>query len=228
MRAVLTDLIELVLPADCPGCGAPGPAAPMCPTCAGALAALTPHPTVPDPPPPGLPPCRALGAYQGMLRELILAYKERGRLGLAGPLGRALAVAVAGAVPAGAPVTLVPVPATAAAARSRGGDHVLRLARVAARRFARGGRVVSVRRLLVARPRRADSTELTAADRIARAEHAFRCRQVPQRRSRAGPVVLVDDLVTTGATLAGAAGSLRRAGVPVTAAATLAATRRRR
>ncbi|WP_203960238.1 ComF family protein [Actinocatenispora thailandica] len=231
MRDVLVDLVELVFPADCPGCGAAGPAAPLCLRCGAALRAATAGPTAPDPAPPGLPPCHALGAYQGMLRELILSYKERGRLGLAGPLGRALAVALRAAVAGRAggdsgAVTLVPVPATAAAVRARHGDHTLRLARSAARWLGRDGTAAVVRRPLLARPRGADSTELTAAARIARSDQAFRLRPGAGRLARCDPVVLLDDLITTGATLAGAARLLRAAGVPVAAAVTLAATRR--
>jgi predicted amidophosphoribosyltransferase len=267
MRAVLADLVELVFPADCPGCGAAGPATPLCGRCGSILAHSTARPTAPDPPPPGLPPCHALGAYQGVLRELILSYKERGRLGLAGPLGRALARAVrtavtvstaattragvaggagitasaTGAASAGfaasaggaaggdaaAPAVLVPVPATGAAARARHGDHMLRLARSAARWLARDGTAAVVCRPLLAVPRGADSTELTAAARIARADQAFRLRPGAMSSSRGGPVVLLDDLITTGATLAGAARLLGAAEVCVTAAVTLAATQRR-
>ncbi|BCJ32368.1 ComF family protein [Actinocatenispora sera] len=264
MRAVWSDLVELVFPADCPGCGAAGPATPLCPRCGSTLAGSAARPTVPDPPPPGLPPCHTLGAYQGLLRELILSYKERGRLGLAGPLGRALAGAVHTAVSVSTPVSaaasvaagttlgagtavaagaavgaaggvgvaprvvaLVPVPATGAAARARRGDHMLRLARSAARWLARDGTAAAVRRPLLARPRGADSTELTAAARIARADQAFRLRPGAPAAPRDGPVVLLDDLITTGATLAGAARLLSAAGVPVTAAVTLAATQRR-
>jgi predicted amidophosphoribosyltransferase len=241
MRGVLADLVELVFPADCPGCGAAGPATPLCPRCGAALAGSTARPTAPDPPPPGLPPCHTLGTYQGMLRQLILSYKERGRLGLAGPLGRALAGAVRTAVTAGTGVTagsgtaaadptvlvLVPVPATGAAARARHGDHMLRLARSAARWLARDGTAAVVRRPLLARPRGADSTELTAAARIARADQAFRLRPGAAPPARGGPVLLLDDLITTGATVAGAARLLGAAGVPVAAAVTLAATLRR-
>lgn len=228
---VLADVLDLVLPADCPGCGAAGAARPLCRTCLLALAGARPHPTVPDPPPPGLPPCTTLGRYEGVLRELLLSYKERGRIGLAAPLGHRLADVVAAAVPAGPCVRLVPVPATAAAARARHGDHVHRLARHAARRLRHTGRTATVHRALRAVRSMPDSTELSAAGRARRARDAFRpapaglARLAPS--SRAGPVVLVDDIVTTGATLAATARVLRSAGVPVAAAVVLAATRRR-
>jgi predicted amidophosphoribosyltransferase len=122
---------------------------------------------------------------------------------------------------------LVPVPATGAAARARHGDHMLRLARSAARWLARDGTAAVVCRPLLALPRGADSTELTAAARIARADQAFRLRPGAMSAARGGPVVLLDDLITTGATLAGAARLLGAAEVCVTAAVTLAATQRR-
>src|SRR5437667_3977387 len=126
-------LADLVLPGTCAGCGASAPGS-LCPSCTGILDGLRPHPVRPTPAPPGLPACVALGGYDGVLREVLLAYKERGRHVLARPLGDWLAGTVAYGVrqagyPDGTPVLLVPVPDTAAAARHRYGDHMCRLAR---------------------------------------------------------------------------------------------------
>ena len=226
-------LTDLVLPTECAGCritrarlrsGA-------CETCAASLEALRPGRVRPTPAPPGFPPCVALGAYDGALREALLSYKERGRHGLAGPLGRLLAevVAVAAGDPP-CPVLLVPVPATAKAARARHGDHLVRLARHTARRLRGAGWPVAVGRPVRALPR-VDSTTLDSAGRAEAASGAFRLRPavVPGfRRVAAGrSVVVVDDIVTTGVTLAAVAGLVESAGVAVNAAAVLAATRRR-
>ena len=150
-------------------------------------------------------------------------------------------------------IVLVPVPSTPAAVRARGGDHVLRLARAAVGELRRAGWDVRVERLLgAARPRR-DSAGLDAAARQENLAGAFRTRGLGPTRgaptpggptpggptpggpvrggpTRSGPVrvVLVDDLITTGATLAEAASALRAAGVGPTVAAVVAATARRR
>ena len=201
----------------------------VCDRCVAVVAGLRPHPTRPDPAPPGLPVCAALGAYDGVLRELVLAYKDRGRHRLARPLGRLLAEVVASLV--AGPVLLVPVPDVPAAARARHGDHLLRLARPAAARLRAAGRPVTLARPLRARPR-PDSTGLAAAQRLAQARDAFRPRPLRlaglrQRVARTGePVILLDDVITTGATLAAATARLAEAGVPVAGAAVLAATRR--
>ena len=76
-------LVELVLPADCAGCG--GWPAPWCPECASALG----PPTAPQL--PGGPAVVAVGRYRGPLRTALLRYKERGRRDLAGPLAGLLA-----------------------------------------------------------------------------------------------------------------------------------------
>ncbi len=219
-------LLDLVLPQSCAGCGTPGPA--VCGGCVVPLLAV-PRPAWPEPAPAGLPPPYAVAAYAGVVRDLLLAYKERGVLGLARPLAGALARSVTAGVEAAqvaAPVVLVPVPSSARARRVRGDDVVARLARRAARELTAAGRPVATLGALVHRRAVVDSAGLGAAARAENLAGAFRLR-VGARAALAGSVVvLVDDLVTTGATLAECARTLRAAGAVVAAAATVAATRR--
>jgi predicted amidophosphoribosyltransferase len=229
LAAAGADLADLVLPTACAGCGAAGTPTSygVCPACVAVLERLVPTPTQPTPTPPGFPPTASLGGYDGVLRAALLAYKEKGRHRLAAPLGGLLAEVVAAAVGPARPVLLIPVPSTARAARARQGDHLLRLARHAAARLRRAGWPVATARVLRAVPR-PDSAALGSVARAEAAADAFRVRT---RRLPAAPgavVVVLDDVVTTGATLTAVADRLARAGVPVTAAAVLAATRRRR
>jgi predicted amidophosphoribosyltransferase len=228
-------LADLVLPSECAGCAAGRVSLRygVCAGCAADLAALRPSVARPTPPPPGLPMCIALGEYAGPLRGALVAYKDRGRHGLARPLGALLAEAVAVAAMAhgdrAPPVLLVPVPDTAAAARRRHGDHLRRLTRYAAARLQSAGWTVAVAHPLRALPR-PDSATLDRAGRAAAAD-AFRVRPrraAALRRLPTGTaLVLLDDVMTTGATLAAVSARLGESGVPVRAAATLAATRRR-
>jgi predicted amidophosphoribosyltransferase len=201
-------LLDLVLPRRCVGCGAAG--AGLCRSC------------VPLEPPIWVPhdalAVRAAAPYTGAVRAALLAYKERGRRDLAGVLGELLARAVP-ALPAG-PALLVPVPSTRAASAARGGDHLLRLTRRAA--LLSGVRVATG----ALRFTRAvqDSAGLGIDARSANLAGALAAGGGP-----AGAVaVLVDDVVTTGATLAEAHRALRAAGWPVASAAVLAATPLRR
>ncbi|WP_354640826.1 ComF family protein [Kitasatospora camelliae] len=223
----LPALLDLLLPAHCAGCG--GGRTQLCGTCRALLGSGRAGPAGPVPPPPDLPPVHAAAAYADPVRGLLLAHKERGALRLAGPLGRALAAAVRSAAGEGAaPLLLVPMPSTRRAVRARGHDPTLRLARAAARELYRGGvptRVAPVLRQI--RPV-ADQAGLGAAARRRNLDGAL---AVPSRlavRLGGHRLILVDDLVTTGATLAEAARALRAAGRPAHAAATVAATLRRR
>jgi predicted amidophosphoribosyltransferase len=214
-------LLGLVLPLSCAGCGCAG--ALMCGSCQGALARAAADPlgrTAPRPMPPGFPPAAAAAPYAGAVRGALLAHKERGRLRLAGPLGLALAAAVRCVVPHG-PVVLVPVPSSRRVVRQRGHDHARRLAASAARHLGPGAAVV---RLLAPARSVADQSGLDSRGRALNVGGAFRA--VAPARS-GPPVVVVDDVVTTGATLVEAVRALAAVGHSAVLAATVAATVRR-
>jgi len=107
---------------------------------------------------------------------------------------------------------------------------MVRLARRTALTLRRSGLPATVVSAVRARPR-PDSAGLTATERARAAAGAYAVdpRRISALRpaNRAGAwVVVVDDIVTTGATLAAVTARLRQAGVPVRRAAVLAATRR--
>lgn len=221
-------LLDLATGAACLVCGRPGRA--LCPACDIDLGAGS-WPTRPRPCPAGLLPVFTAGGYEGALRTLLLAHKERGLHGLSRPLGRLLAHVVLGALPAdprrGSPVVLVPVSSHPAVVRARGHDPVLSLARRATHEVRRRGRPATVRRPLrvVGRPR--DQAGLGAAQRQANLEDRFCCRAAVGHELEDACVVLVDDVVTTGATLREAQRALEAGGWTPRVAVTLAATRRR-
>lgn len=232
IRGVLDALVDLVVPAPCAGCGAFG-ARSLCPECASQLTAGAP--VRPRGAHPELPACWSAATYDGPVRALILAYKERGERALAAPLGAALARVVLSGLdraPPNWPLVLVPVPSTAAAVRARQGDHMLRLARHTAAALARRGWAVTVATPVRALPR-VDSAHLGRWERADAAWTAFAPSR-GKRSSRRSPwppgdavVVLLDDVLTTGATLAAMARQLAALGAPVAFAATVAATRLR-
>ncbi|AUG77533.1 phosphoribosyltransferase [Kitasatospora sp. MMS16-BH015] len=224
-QAALLALLDLVLPAPCAGCRAGR--SPLCPGCAEALTALRPGPAGPIPRPAGLPELHAAAAYADPVRRLLIAHKERGALRLAHPLGLALAGAVHSALHArgwDGPVLLVPMPSTRPAVRARGQDATLRLARRAARELRRRGRPAEVAPVLRHARAVADQAGLSAAQRRRNLHGALTVRHASLPPH---PLVLVDDLVTTGASLAEAARALRAHGHPPHAAATVAAAGRR-
>jgi predicted amidophosphoribosyltransferase len=203
---VLTELLDLVLPPRCAGCG--GPEA-CCPSCLAEFGGPTRVHL------PGRP-AYALADYQGAPRELVIAFKERGRRDLATGLGSLLGNAVR-AVPEAdltGTVWLVPAPSRRSASRRRGGPHVLRLARAAARALATDT-PVAVAPALVLAPGARDSTGLAAKAR--RANLAGRVRPTGALPPPGTRVVLLDDVVTTGATAAECARVLRSCDVHVAA-----------
>ena len=190
----------MLLPAACPVCGRHGES--PCPSC---RASLRPAPALPCP--PGLDSCVALLDYDGAGRELVARLKYRNARSSLPFLAGSLA-----ALAAGRQVAVVTwVPTTAARRRRRGFDQAELLARALARRLR-----LPCRRLLH-RQEGPAQTGLHLA--LRRAGPTF----LPVGRLRAGlGVLLVDDVVTTGATVSAAARALRAAGagrVEVVAAA---------
>ncbi|MET9168959.1 ComF family protein, partial [Streptomyces cellulosae] len=84
MRSWWRDLADLVLPAECGGCGRPR--AVLCDRCRTALSGGARR-VRPAPEPRGLPPVHAAAPYADEVRAVLLAHKERGALALARPLG---------------------------------------------------------------------------------------------------------------------------------------------
>lgn len=195
-------VLDLLLPTRCPGCGDPGPA--PCPSC---QARLRPPPHLPAP--PGLDSVGALTSYEGPGRAIVTAWKYRShRDGL-----RWVASRLAEVVPCRIEVVTW-VPTTAARRRQRGLDQAEVLARAVA-----GALGLPVHRLL----RRLDAvpqTGLSRSHRLAGPQFA----PAGWRRADGRRVLVVDDVVTTGATLSSAARCLRGAGAAAVHAVAVART----
>jgi predicted amidophosphoribosyltransferase len=221
VRTLLLDAVSLGAPAGCAGCSEAGAA--VCAQCAIQLTGV-PHLHQPTPRPADGFPLHASAAYAGVTRSIITAWKERGRRDLAPCLAQALAgsvrAAVEGVVPTG-PVSVVPIPASRSARRRRGEDAWHRVVRHAVSFLRQDGMdaVIDSCLVLVRQPR--DQAGLAAGQRHVNLAGAMVCARPPQ-----GVVVIVDDIVTTGATLGEAARALRDCGARDTRAAVIAATLR--
>ncbi|MFF4492369.1 ComF family protein [Streptomyces sp. NPDC001544] len=211
MRGWWQDLTDLVLPAECGGCGRSRTV--LCPECRAALSGAAPRRVRPVPEPPGLPEVHAAAPYGDEVRAALLAHKERGALTLAGALGTALAGAVraAAAGPEGGPVLLVPVPSARRAVRARGHDPVRRIALAAAGELRRVGTPARVVAVLRQRRAVADQSGLDSRRRLENLAGALEVRAGGARLLGGGRPVLVDDLITTGASLTEAARAVRHA-----------------
>jgi predicted amidophosphoribosyltransferase len=210
---VLSAAADLFLGARCAGCGAPAFA--LCPACA---ATLRPCPSVVRWRPC---PVAASGEYDQELREIIIAWKERGRLALERPLAHLLAASIVALDPPER-VTLVPVPSRPDRRRARGADIVKDLAVVSAKLLRPVGLEATVAPAMRVAGRLRDQAGLTAKQRESNVRGCFAVRRAPR-----GPVVVIDDVVTTGATLAETVRVLRGADISVSGAAVVAHTRQK-
>jgi ComF family protein len=217
----LLDLVDLVLPPVCPGCGLEGMV--LCDDCGRWLARRRDEPPgvplgLPERLPAGLVQLEWCATFSGPVREALHALKYRGERRLAVPLGRALADRWRRAGAGGE--LLVHVPVHASRLRERGFDQAADLAREA-------GRALALPALeALTRERRTGAMHALGREERARnVGGAFRVRPGWEPRVAGRHVVVVDDIVTTGATLAGCAAALHGAGA--VAVAGLAVARER-
>ena len=217
-------VLDLAFPAACAGCGREG--APLCERCVPSLDARL---QLPGGTPIGLPadlPGTLLqlewcAAFTGPVRDALHQLKYSSEQRLATPLGAAVARRWA-RVGVGATV-VVPVPVHAHRERQRGYDQAALIARVAAAQLGLPlARALERGRATVAQ------FELGRDQRAANVEGAFRARNGDPAaiRAIAGQwVLLVDDVVTTGATLVACADALERVGAIAVSAIAVARER---
>ena len=190
-------LVSLVVPPACVACRArAGPERALCPSCRAGLRWLGAAPVT-----LGRLDVWAPLAYDGGARAMVGALKYRGALGLAGPMAAAMA---ANARPGLFSAPLVPVPLGPGRRRSRGFNQAEVLARELA---ARTG--LAVEDVLVRSGPRGPQVGRGRGERLAGLDPAIALRA---GAAAPGAAILVDDVVTTGATLAACARALRAGG----------------
>jgi ComF family protein len=219
VRELIVPAADLLLGARCAGCG--GAALLLCRGCG---TAMRPQPAVATLDGATGVPVVAAGTNADVLRRVLVAWKEHGATRLTSVLDHHLAAAIVPHVAPGRAVVLVPVPTSRRSRRRRGTDLVDELARSAARRLRRTGVDVVVEQALTPARQTDDQAGLGARARWHNLEGAFRARAAAATRGR--DIVVVDDIVTTGATLTEAVRALRSAGREPLGGAVVASTPR--
>lgn len=198
---------ELILPRECAGCRVPGTV--LCGACRYHLRSA-PHRIV-RPRDLGLP-VFAMGPYSDIRRNIIIAMKARGNREVRELMGAVFAAGLEHLQAQGQlPINfdLVPAPTRAQSARLRGGDPVTAMARAAAKRLTG----VEVARYVETGRAISDQSDLSAGGRWLNMDNAVQLRTGIVIAHR--DIVLIDDVVTTGATMAATARKLQVEGVKV-------------
>lgn len=241
LRELRLDLLALVWPTACVCCGQPD--RDCCLPCLVELQRPAPllHPSL------GVP-CAVRGVYDGPLRALLVALKHEGRTGFARELGPQLRrplLAALSLCTGPAPPVIVAAPSRRVRVRQRGYRHLDLLLGAAMRadRAPSGGAHGTGRRggRESGRPRRiaalrVDALRTTRGRRsqvgLGPADRARNAARIAVRRSaravlRGREVILVDDVITTGATVLAARNALEEAGARVVAVVALCVAERR-
>lgn len=222
------ELLGLLVPVECAGCGLDDVA--WCPACAHRLGGAFWRcddrvPRLDRMDGRGPLPAWTLADCAGPVRRAVVAWKDRGRLDLSRPFAAALAGA-AGGLGAGvgaATLLVVACPSTPAARRRRGGNLVDALAAGVVHGLVRAGRSAEPAPVL-ARTRGQDQVGLGARARASNLAGHVRVPARHEGRLAGREVLVVDDVLTTGATVAACRSALEHVGARVVGAVTLAST----
>lgn len=228
IRRVAGALLDVACPPRCVGCGAGSPGetgfcapcledlrpfeSPCCGRCATPLVTALP---VESPPAGDCPVCRserwrfdatiALGPYEGALRRLILDAKRGHAAPIAVALGRLLATRRVDLLRECGAVAVTSAPPHWSRRLGRGGDNVQAMARAIAAELG-----LPYRSLLTRVRATPSQTSVAPSRRVANVRGVFAARR--GRVPTGGTLLLVDDVLTTGATASAAAAVLKRAG----------------
>jgi predicted amidophosphoribosyltransferase len=244
----IAELLALISPVDCVCCGAEDSS--LCAACERQIQRLTRTPFRAEGQAPALMnvdgsvilPVVASAVYREEIAQAILTFKRHGQHQLENALAKGLGRALRASLGRGSNVRLVPVPSSAAAYRKRGFSPVhlllrnLRLHRELggfvvvdalrkSSRISRGSTAPGGIRALPGAMSHSGQKGLGRGQRARRVRGSMVARTVRRRLIRGHPCIIVDDVLTTGATLAEAARALRAAGGIVVGAVVLCATR---
>jgi ComF family protein len=232
--------LDVVFPPHCSSCGEPLPAntnKALCLPCAEAIlwigasrcmkcgdavgrgaGAVDDCPSCRSHPPAFVHSACTVAAYGGPVRDLVLALKFGRRAHLARVLGELLAQRVRATQLAEPGMIVVPAPMTPRAMFHRGFNQAAEIASIAARLL---NLQIEARLLRKIRPTPPQAT-LTAEARQTNLKDAFACVPRVAQRHQGRRVLLVDDVITTGATVSECARTLAGAGIREVRAAAFA------
>lgn len=238
------DFLALAVPVDCVCCGAEDRT--LCPSCAGRVRHLTRRPFRAEAGAPALMdvigtpllPVVAAGVYRDELAQALLSFKRHGQYQLRRCLGGALAGALRAAAQGDHGLLLVPVPTSTGGYLKRGFSPVHLLLKEASRQLpgldvadvldrapGRGRLSAGVNSGQARQRTSAGQKGLGRGARAQRVRGSMRIRRGSRPEVAGRPVLIVDDVLTTGSTLGEAARALHHAGARVRGAVVLAATR---
>ncbi|WP_458111419.1 ComF family protein [Arthrobacter sp. R1-13] len=242
------ELLALISPVDCVCCGAEDSS--LCAACERQIQRLTRKPFRAEGQAPALMdvdgsvilPVVAAAVYREEMAQAILTFKRHGQYQLGNALAKGLGRAIRARLGEGNDVRLVPVPSSAAAYRKRGFspvhlllhnlwlhrelagfvvvDALRKTSRLNGGRMAPGG-ILALSGVV----NHSGQKGLGRGQRARRVRGSMTSRTMRRRLIRGQPCIIVDDVLTTGATLAEAAQALRAAGGIVVGAVVLSATR---